>query len=164
MFLLDAGVVHYFTSQINFISFESRESETQVRHRSDWSEHSLLLVLDHKFGHRGQARALVSTGFRQCPLHLLSQKLLKHQLQICSRFFDSPGPFLAICKHARSRALACLKKVRFSARVRSVRAPILNGALVSDNLEQNRKGPNKNTTRTHLHQNPCHPADCPSYH
>ena len=62
-----------------------------------------------------QARALVSTGFRQCPLHLLSHKLLKHQLQICCRFPLSQDFFLVVCEHAWFRALACLKNVHFIA-------------------------------------------------
>ena len=87
------------------------------RHR-DQSEHSLLLLPDHKFGHHAGVRPLapevilghhaqpwllVWTGSRQCPLYSLSYKMLKNQLQIWRQFFESKYVFHIVYEHFTSR-------------------------------------------------------------
>ena len=67
--------------------------------------------------------------FRQFLLYSLSNKLLKHRLQICRWFLDSRDLFLVVCELPRFRKLGYLNKVHFSA---PQQAPSLNGASVSN--------------------------------
>ena len=82
--------------------------------------------------------ALVWTGFRQCPLCLLSNKLLKHQLQICRRFHHSQDVSLVVCEDAWFRAVACLNNVNFQC-PSTYCQPTLNRALVFITKENERK-------------------------